>query len=240
MIAVRWAMLLLAALSILAALGAMSVFGQPSLLRFEVAAVIAVLAPLFWPGLGMTPVRTVLRVLGWSCAAAAMAAIAIAVLSRPTQPWLPIAVVGAMLLAILILAHAAVVLLESRWRQRSLDADGARELAGRTICAALMLLGTLPFWLGPVADMLSTRHPSAIDFIVGLSPATHLAVASGNDLLRTPWVYEHSNLASLRVDYPEAAALAWGYGAACVALVLVALTITARATRRAAPEPALK
>jgi hypothetical protein len=239
-IAVRLAMLLLAALSILAALGALSVFGQPSLLRFEVAAVVAVLAPLFWPGLGATPVRTVLRVLGWSFAAAAMAAIAIAALSRPAPSWLPIAVVAAMLVVILILAHAAVVLLESRWRERSHDADGARELAGRTIAAALMLLGTLPFWLGPAAEVVSARHPRAIDFIVGVSPVTHLAVASGNDLLRNPWVYQHSNLASLRVDYPEPAALAWGYGSAGVALVLVALAITARATRRPAPEPALK
>ncbi len=230
-------MLLLAALSILASLGAMSVFGQPSLLRVEVAAVVAVLAPLFWPGVGATPVRTALRVLGWSFAATAMAAIAIAVLSRPAQPWLPIAVVCAMLLSILILTHAAVAGLECRWRKRSQDADGARELAGRAMAAALLLLGTLPFWLGPVAEVMSARHPRAIDFIVGLSPVTHLAVAAGNDLLRNPWVYVHSNLASLRVDYPEPAALAWGYGSACVAL---AIAITSRAKRRPAPEPALK
>lgn len=240
MIAIRWGMLLLAALSILAALGAMSSFGQPSLLRVEAAAVVAVLAPLFWPGLGATPVRTALRVFGWSMSAAAMAAITIAVLSRPAQPWLPIAVACVMLLSILILTHAAAAGLECRWRQRSQDADGARELAGRAVAAALLLFGTLPFWLGPVAEVISVRHPRAIDFIVGLSPVTHLAVASGNDLLRNPWVYKHSNLASLRVDYPEPVALAWGYGSACVALGLVALAITSRAARRPAPEPALK
>ena len=30
----------------------------------------------------------------------------------------------------------------------------------------------------------------------------NLAVATGNDLLRNQWFYQHSNLAGLRFDYP--------------------------------------
>lgn len=201
----------------------MSAHGQPSLLRVEVTAVVAVLAPLFWPGRATTRARTALCVVAWSGAAAASAAIAIVVLGRFGQPWLQIVWACAMLMAILVLSHAAAAWLERRWRARSNDADSARELAGRTMSVALVLLGTVPFWLGPVAELLSVRHPRVIDLVVGLSPVTHLAVASGNDVLRNSWLYEHSNLASLPVSYPERAALAWGYGSACAALALAAL-----------------
>ncbi len=228
-------MLLVAAWSILAALGALSAHGQPSSLRVEATFVVAVLAPLFWPGRGTTPKRTALRVLGWSCAAAVSAAISIALLARSAQSWLRIFLACSMLLSILILTHAAVAWLERRWRARSDDADGARELAGRAMAVVLVLLGTLPVWFGPIAEVLSARHPRLIDLVVGLSPVTHLAVASGNDLMRNPWLYEHSNLAVLPVAYPEPAALAWGYGSACAVLALAAI-----ASRRSRLEQALK
>ena len=54
-----------------------------------------------------------------------------------------------------------------------------------------------------------------------MSPLTHLAVASGNDLLRNQWFYQHSNLASLQISYPELNALAWGYLFAGSMLLLV-------------------
>ncbi len=216
-------MLLVAALSILAAFGATSTHGQASSLRVEVTAVVGVLAPLFWPGRATTSARTALRVVAWSAAAAAAAAIAIVLLAHPAQAWPRIVWACAMLMSILVLAHAAAAWLEQRWRARSDDADSARELAGRTMAVALFLFGTLPFWLGPVAELLSARYPRVIDLVVGLSPVTHLAVASGNDVLRNSWLYGHSNLASLPVSYPEHAALAWGYGSACAALALVAL-----------------
>ncbi len=78
----------------------------------------------------------------------------------------------------------------------------AREAAGRSAAVALALLGALPLWLGPVAETLSARHDWAIDAVVGASPLTHLAVASGNDLLRNQWFYQHANLAALLFSYP--------------------------------------
>jgi hypothetical protein len=215
-------MLLVAAVSILAAFGALA-HGQPSSQRVEVTAVFGLLAPLFWPGRAATPGRTALRVVAWSAVVAASAAIVLAVLAPSPQPWARGALACAMLMAILVLTHAAGAVLEQRWQVRSDDGDGGRELAGQAMASALAALGTMPFWLGPVTESLSVRHPGIIDIVVGLSPLTHLAVASGNDLLRGPWLYGHSNLAVLPVAYPDLATLAWGYGSACALLAIVAL-----------------
>jgi hypothetical protein len=236
--ALRWGMLVVAALSILAASGGIATQLSASSLRVTVTAVFAVLAPLFWPGCGASTAHTALRVIAWSAAVAASAAIAIVLFARPAQPWLRVSQACAMLLAILLLAHAAAALLERRWRALSADAGSARELSGRAVAVVLALLGTLPFWLGAVAELLAARHPPMIDIVVGSSPLTHLAVASGNDLLRNTWLYEHSNLAVLRVSYPQPAALAWCYGSACLVLALVALA--SRRPKRRAPEQALK
>ena len=220
MIAARWGLLLVAALSIIAAWGATSAQASPSALRVEVSAVIGVLAPLFWPGLAPTTSGTVLRVVAWS--AAASASVAAFLLVHPGQPWNRVATACAMLMAILVLVHAAAVVLEGRWSSPSADIDTARELAGRAMASALAALGTLPFWLGPAAESLTARHPGIIDTVVGLSPVTHLAVASGADLLHNPWLYEHSNLAVLPVSYPGLGTLAAGYATACAVLAIVA------------------
>lgn len=237
MIAARWGMLLVASLSMLAALGAMAARIQPSMLRLEVAAVVAVLAPLFWPGAGTSAEAAAMRVTGWSLASTALAAIVIVVLGGFGQPALPVLLVCVMLLAILILVHAAMAFVEHRWRARWGDAEGARELAGRATVIAFVVLGTLPFWSGPIAEVVSVRHPGVLDLVMGLSPVTHLAVASGSDVLRINWFYEHSNLSALRVSYPEPAELAWSYGSACAALAVY--TIARRRLRHHAG-PALK
>ncbi len=230
-IAARWGMLLVAALSILAAWGATSPHGQPSALRVEVTAVIGLLAPLFWPGRGASGPRTALRVVAWSAAAAASAAIVL--LAHPAQPWGRVVSACAMLMAILVLAHAAAAAIERGWNGTAEAGGIARELAGPTVTGALAVLGTSPFWLGPAAESLSTRHPGIIDLVVGLSPVTHLAIASGNDLLHNPWLYEHSNLAVLPVSYPELGTLAWGYATACAALAMIVLA--SRRSRRTIP-----
>lgn len=221
MIAARWGLLLVAALSIIAAWGASSGQAPPSALRVEVSAVVGVLASLFWPGRAPTTSGTVLRVVAWS--AAASASVAAFLLVHPGQPLNRVAPACAMLMAILVLAHSAATVLEGRWSGSSADTEAARELAGRAIASALAVLGTLPFWLGPTAESLTARHPGIIDIVVGLSPVTHLAVAGGDDLLHNPWLYEHSNLAVLPVSYPGLGTLAGGYASACAVLAVVAL-----------------
>ncbi len=228
MIATRWLMLLVAALLVLAASGVALGGMQPAALRVGVTAVVGVLAPLFWPGLASTSGRTALRVLAWSFAAAAAAAVLLVALGQRTQTWTEIAASCAMLALILVVAHGAAAALEALWRagaQDAQDAHTAREGAGRSVTAALLLLGALPLWLGPLADALSRRHAWLVDAVVSLSPLSHLAVASGNDLLRNDWFYQHSSLAGLQFAYPGPGELAGFYATAGALLALTSLAI---------------
>ena len=220
MIAARWGMLLVTALFTLAAFGAAATDLQPSALRVLVMAVVGLLAPLFWPGIAATPARTALRVVAWSTAATGLAVIALQLLGNPAQPLSRILGSCLMLMLILLVTHTVAAGLEWRWRGRSGNAEDAREMAGRTVVISLAFLGSLPLWLGPVAELLSGRRAWIIDAAAAVSPLTHLAVASENDLLRNQWFYAHSNLATLPVSYPDRADLAWSYAALTLVLAL--------------------
>lgn len=235
MTAARWGMMAVAALLILAAFGAAAEDIQPSALRVMVTAVVGLLAPLFWPGVGTTPARTVLRIVGWSAAAAGLAAALLRMLGAPAQTYDRILGVCGMLMLVLLLAHAAAAVLERRWggSPGGAKAKEAREMAGRTAATALALLGALPLWLGPVGELTSRRHDWAIDAIIGLSPLTHLAVAGGSDLLRIQWFYQHSNLAGLQFSYPGLTGVAWFYAATLLMMALVALAFRRRPRRAA-------
>lgn len=224
MIAARWGLLLAAALMLLAALGAADPDLQPSALRLMVTCVVALLAPVFWPGIAATPSRTALRVAGWSVAAACLAALALWAFGTALQPLSRVLAACSMLTLVLIVTHALVAVLEGHWRGASADLRVSRELAGRSAALALAMLGSLPLWFGPTAELLSAGHAWIVDATLALSPLTHLAVASGNDLLRNQWFYQHSNLASLQTAYPELNAIAWTYLFACSMLLLTALS----------------
>ncbi len=232
-------MLLLTALVVLAAIGATTADMQPSALRVMVTAVVGLLAPLFWPGLGATPARTALRIAAWSVAAAALAALALRILGNPAQTFARILGPCMVLMLILLLAHAAAAGLEVRFRGRTGDAQCAREMAGRTVALLLALLGSLPLWLGPAGELLSGRHAWIIDAIVGISPLTHLAIASDNDLLRNEWLYQHSNLAALQLSYPGLAELTWSYVSVCLMLGVIALAFRQPGRRSVDATPTL-
>ncbi len=131
---------------------------------------------------------------------------------------------------ILVVTLGAAAGLEGHWRKQSVDGESAREMAGRAVALALAFAGSLPVWLGPAGELLAGRHAWIIDSIIGMSPLTHLAVASGNDLLRNPWFYQHSNLAALRFSYPGLAELTAAY--ASVSLLLLLLPLAALRRRR--------
>ena len=221
MIAARWAMLAVAGVLMLAAFGASDL--QPSALRVAVTTVIGLIAPLFWPGNAATPRRTALRIAAWSAAVACMAAIALRIAGNPGQPFARILAACGMLLLILLVTHAAAAWLESAWHGQSRNAETAREMAGRAATLALALVGSLPLWVGPACELLSGRQPWLIDAAIGVSPLTHLAVASGNDLLRNQWLYQHSNLAPLQFSYPGVADVSVAYAAVLLLLVLFPL-----------------
>jgi hypothetical protein len=219
MIAVRFAALAAVTVLLLAAFGATGL--QPSALRVAVTAVVGLLAPLFWPGAAPTLVGTALRVAGWSLAAACLAAIALR-FAGDGQPLARIFPACAMLMLILLVIHALAAGVERHSRAPA-NAERSRESAGRTAFVLLALAGSLPLWLGPAAELLARRQAWIIDAVIGVSPLTHLAVASGNDLLRNPWFYQHSNLAALQFSYPGVASLAIAYVLISVALAFVAL-----------------
>lgn len=229
MIALRWALLAVLAWLVLWVLGTTGGEQQPSALRLTVCAVIGLLAPLFWPGLGTTRVSTALRIVGWSAAAGALAGLVIVLLGAAGQPVARVAASGAMLAVILTVAHAGAALFELGLRAPLADADAARCTAGRTVALLLALAGALPLWFGPAAELLSTGSDHMVDAAIGLSPLTHLAIASGNDLLRNQWLYQHSNLAIVPFSYPGPATLAGAYAAA---IALLALALLARPPAR--------
>jgi hypothetical protein len=234
-IAARWGMLVVATWLVAAAFGTRSAELQPSGLRLVVTAVIALLAPLFWAGCAATPARTALRIAGWSAAAVGLAAVALQLPSHPGQPFASTLGPCAMLLLILLVTHSVAAAIEWRLRGPAGDAHGARAMAGGTAALLLAALGALPLWLGPAAELLSGRYEGVIDAVIGISPLTHLAVASGNDLLRNPWLYQHSNLAALQFSYPELAGLAWSYGTLLLGFAALAYWLARRPVANATP-----
>ena len=222
MIALRLAMLGVSVLIVLAAFGTFSYHWQPSALRLLVTAVVGLLAPLFWPGSTSTAARAVARIVGWSAAAAALAVATLLIIGGPVQPFRLVLSACAVLMLMLVLVHTLVAALEMHWHRLQVDAQDAREQSSRMAVTALALLGSLPLWCGPAAELLAARHAWIVDAVVGISPLTHLAVASSNDLLRNQWFYQHSNLAGLRVSYPGFDALAGFYATACLVLALMA------------------
>lgn len=221
-------MLLVATVLTLAAFGARSADLQPSAQRVLVTAVVGLLSVLFWPGVVATPARTVFRVVAWSGAAALLAAAALLVLGDSTHALAKLLSSCAMLLLILLVAHALIAALEMSLRAGSCATQGAGETASRSGALALAALGSLPLWAGPFAEMLSGRHEWAIDAAIAASPLTHLAVASGNDLLRNQWFYQHANLAGLQFAYPGLVEVIATYASACVLLALGAFAFERR------------
>lgn len=237
MIAARLTLLAISAAAVLAACDATSAGLQPSARLVLVTSVVALLAPLFWPGRSETFAGTGLRILGWSIAASALAALAVWLGPRAGLPLPRVATACGMLLLILLVTHALAGGLEALLRSRAGDADGARDLAGVSTAALLAILGALPLWFGPAAELLSHGNARILDATVGGSPLTHLAIASGNDLLRNQWFYQHSNLASLQFSYPALAALVPSYLVVLVVLALPPLALRAARARAVATPP---
>jgi hypothetical protein len=203
MIAIRGAMLVLAVVLAVAAFGGTAMKLQPSEQRLVVTAVTGVVTPLFWAGAGPTLATAALRVAAWSAAASCLAAAVLQAIGGGRQPVAEIATACAMLMLVVLLTLAAAAALDLRLRRKSGDAAVASETAGRTAALLLALVGGVPLWLGPVAEILARTRPWIVDAVVAISPLAHLAIAAGNDLLRDPWFYDHSNLARLAVSYPS-------------------------------------
>jgi hypothetical protein len=228
-LAARLAGLAATALFLIAALGAPAEDLPVSARLVLETAVTGTLAPLFWPGRAGTTRHTAARIVGWSLAATALGATG-AMLSGVGIAWLPrAATTCAMLFLVLVVVHAVAAALEALLRGRAKQPESARETAAWLATAALLTIGAAPLWLGPAAELMAASRPQAVDAAVAVSPLTHLAVASGNDLLRNQWFYQHSNLGGLRFDYPRLAPLLTVYGALAAVLLLVPAVLSTRA-----------
>lgn len=223
--------LVLAALPALAALGALAGDAQPSAQRVTIAATAGLLAPLLWPGSGPTAARTGATVLLWSGVAAGAAVLGMTALGDLRRAGAGILATGAMLWLVLLVTHAGAAAVELHARRAGMRAAAARELGGCVAALVLALLASLPLWAGPAAEALSGRLPGLADTVVGASPLTHLALASGNDLLRNQWFYQHANLAALPVTYPRPAVVAWAYAAVLPLLVWATWALQRRLLR---------
>ena len=228
MIALRLFGLLLAALGVLGVFGQLAAEVPASALRLWTAATFAVLAPLFWPGVAGSSSATAVRVWVWSAAVAGLAMAVLMVAGRAGSSAVDAGALGVglflMLGAVLLLVHAGAAALQALLisrREKGVGAalDGSTsQRAGAAAALVMALWGSLPLWMGPIAERLSRAHDGALDAVLMASPLTHLAVASGNDLLRNPWLYQYANLAALPVNYPSLASLATFYTAACTLL----------------------
>lgn len=104
-------------------------------------------------------------------------------------------------------AHCAKAALRIAGTAPTVADDWARWL----ITALLWLLAAAPLWLGPLADLGASRGSAPAEAIVAASPLVHLALAAGQDLLRTEWFYAHTSLGGLQFEYPTQAAVAIAY-----------------------------
>jgi hypothetical protein len=203
--------------------------------RVLITAVVALLAPLFWPGRRSSWNRTAVAVSAWSCVATCLAALLLLLVGRATHPAQSIVSVCGVLLLITMTAHGGAAAVETFVGNTSADARNAREIAGRVAMLALALLGSIPLWIGPTAEIAKHSHPGLMDIVIGVSPLTHLAVASGNDLLRNQWFYQHSNLAALKFSYPSLTTIVVWY----IAVDIAFLVLPAILRWKRAPESAL-
>lgn len=186
-------------------------------------AVPALLSPLFGAnaaGLQLVPSRA----LGWACSTALLAAASwLGAGELPLDRLLAPTLVA---LAIVLVAALAQVVLVRVLAAGGIAAATATEAACWLVTATLWLLAAAPLWLGPVADLAAKSGPAAAEAVVAASPLVHLAVAAGQDLLRTEWFYAHSSLGSLQFDYPPLAVIAMGYTLVTVVLALLALVLS--------------
>lgn len=225
MTAIAFVMLAVTATLMLAALSPAATDLQPSAQRVLVTSVIALIAPLFSPGKAKTPQRTALSIIAWSAAVTLFAAFTL-LLHRPAGQSLPLIAMPCMMLLLIMLVTLAVAAgLELFMTAKSADAHVARASAGILASIGLATLGSLPLWLGPAAELAKDSGAALIDGVLGLSPMTHLAVASGNDLLRNQWFYQHSNLAALRYSYPSMTIVMAAYLAIALTLLLFPLAV---------------
>ena len=186
--------------------------------RLMVVGLLATLAPLFWsagPG-------GALRVLGWALGVGTIAATLLAAFQIPG---VEAGAAACLQLSLLMIAAHAIAEVAEALGARMLGRRCA--LPGTAIALVLVLVAALPLWLGPAAELSLADRPGFVEVVVAVSPLTHLALASGNDLFHQPWLYQYANLATFRFDYPPVGSVLGAY-AVVAGLLLATVAALAR------------
>jgi hypothetical protein len=97
---------------------------------------------------------------------------------------------------------------------------GGTALAAHRVLACLLLIcGTAPLWLGPLAGRLAQQ--AFTDLVLALSPLSYLAGLIEYDLFRGAWFYAHTPLGGLRYEYPDGTLMTLFYCGMAALLLLV-------------------
>jgi hypothetical protein len=87
--------------------------------------------------------------------------------------------------------------------------------------AAVIVLTTLPIWLGPWIDSYPLSQ-TVVDLIISASPLTHLTIMAEFDYLRSQWFYQHTPYGAIQFGYPTKLGSTVGYTGLSLALFWIA------------------
>ena len=93
----------------------------------------------------------------------------------------------------------------------------ARKNMRGTIILLVTCVTTAPLWMGPVVELQQADN-RVIDWVVSMTPLTHVSVAAEYDYLRSEWLYQNSSFGSLPFVYP-------GFYSITAAYFLLVLTL---------------
>ncbi len=74
----------------------------------------------------------------------------------------------------------------------------------------VVIITASPVWLAPLVDSYQPDN-SVINFIVSVTPVTHISVASEYDYLRSEWLYQNTPFGSLPFVYPDLTSIIFYY-----------------------------
>lgn len=219
--------LALASMLIAQASGLLGTDATPASRLLAVTALPALIAPLFVRASRAATGGLARPVSDWALATLLLAVVAW--LATGGWPLPRTAAPVAVALGVVVVTMLAADVVAALVQRAGIEASAAHESARWLVTAVLWLLAAAPLWLGPLADLTSRHGPAFAEATVAMSPLVHVALAAGQDLLRTEWFYAHSSLGSLQFDYPSLTTIAAGYVVVMAALALCAYVLSRRA-----------
>lgn len=166
----------------------------PAAQSLGIAVCTMVIAYLMWPMLWRNALLHPRNLGVWSLVTAAIAAL-LMMAGTPVGTWLSLALpLAAGVLIVCVLLGALTLFLN---RLVKLPAS----IAHRVVLSTLLLTGTAPLWLSPLAGVLASQVFT--DLVIALSPVGYLTSLIDYDALRSAWFYTHTPLGGLRYDYPN-------------------------------------